>query len=170
MDHHAAMDSQLIHSPSTDGIRLSAWINAAPVSRATAYELLRVLGIVPSKARVAGSRSDVAFLSEDQAARMDAAAARMAGGARLSDLAAALSPVAHVEPSVEGLQTVPGPERLLAKLEAIERACRTGAPLTTDQVGWMLGARPGAAVVVRGRITATRHSRNVWSLSTDSLI
>jgi hypothetical protein len=54
---------------------------------------------------------------------------------------------------------------LLARLEAAERAISSGLPLTTADVAWILGARPGSATVTRGGITATRHGRNVWSLA-----
>lgn len=160
---------------SVDQIRLSAWIEAAPISRATAYQLLQVLGITPTKARVPGSRADVAMLSAAQARVMDDAAARMKNnGARLADFAAAAGGAIsrHTEVSADDQQTTeppPGPELLLARLEAIERACRTGAPLSTAEVSWLLGARPGEPVVTRGRVTAIRQRRNVWSLSTDTV-
>jgi hypothetical protein len=153
------------------GIRLSAWVAQAPISRATAYQLIRLLGITPGKAAAPGSRVPVSYLSADDQARMDAAAARIAGGTPISALATALAPRSAPDESADDQETTgqpPGPELLLARLEAIERAVHTGAPLTTPEVEWMLGARPGASVVTRGRLTATRHIRNVWSLSTDA--
>jgi hypothetical protein len=132
---------------------------------------MKVLGIETEKAAAPGSRVPVSYLSADDQARMDAAAARIAGGTPLSALAAALAPRSAAGESVDDQETTaqpPGPELLLARLEVAERAIRTGAPLSTMEVSWILGARPGASTVTRGRITATRHSRNVWSLSTDA--
>ena len=54
---------------------------------------------------------------------------------------------------------------LRQRLELIDLAIRTGAPLSTSEVGALLGARPGAAVVERGGVQAKRISRNVWKLS-----
>lgn len=50
------------------------------------------------------------------------------------------------------------------RLEVIQLALQTGAPLTTAEVTRLLGARPGAEVVERGGLIARRISRNVWKL------
>lgn len=62
----------------------------------------------------------------------------------------------------EGGVDLPG---LHQRLETIQLALQTGAPLSTAEVSELLGARPGAAEVRRGGIVATRVSRNVWKLS-----
>lgn len=157
------------------GIRLSQWIAAAPISRATAYELLRALGIETEKVRVAGSRAPVAFLTAEQVAAMDGAAARIAAGTPLAEIAGSLArrpsadgpwmPEPDPEPSADGPQT---PLSLPERLAAIESAQRTGAPLTTAEVQLLIGARPGAAVVTRGRLTVRRQSRNVWAIDPPS--
>mgnify|MGYP006966038025 CR=1 FL=1 len=54
---------------------------------------------------------------------------------------------------------------LRQRLELVQLALQTEAPLTTSEVSHLLGARPGAAVVQRGGLTARRLSRNVWKLS-----
>ena len=54
---------------------------------------------------------------------------------------------------------------LRQRLELIDLAIRTGAPLSTAEVSVLLGARPGAAEVARGGLVARRVSRNVWKLS-----
>lgn len=54
---------------------------------------------------------------------------------------------------------------LRQRLELVQLALQTGAPLSTAEVTHLMGARPGAAVVQRGGITARRLSRNVWKLS-----
>jgi hypothetical protein len=54
---------------------------------------------------------------------------------------------------------------LRQRLELVQLAINTGAPLTTAEVTHLLGARPGASVVQRGGLTARRLSRNVWRIS-----
>jgi len=54
---------------------------------------------------------------------------------------------------------------LRQRLEVIQLAVQTGAPLSTAEVTKLLGARPGAEVVERGGLRARRISRNVWKLS-----
>ena len=153
-----------------DGIRLSQWIATAPISRATTYQLLRLLGITPEKSSVPGVRAEVAMLTTEQVAAMDAAAARMAAGATLSDLATAITPAAPPDPSADGLQTPPPTTAdLMERLTAADLAIRTGFPLQTREVAWIMGARPGGDRVQRGRMIATRTARGVWSLSVDTL-
>ena len=53
---------------------------------------------------------------------------------------------------------------LRQRLEALNLALQTGAPLTTAEVTHLLGARPGAAEVQRGGVTARRMGRNLWKL------
>lgn len=71
-------------------------------------------------------------------------------------------PLLELDAEVEGSATV---STLKGRLEAISLAVQTGAPLTTQEVTLLLGARPGTAVVRRAGITAQRLSRNVWQLS-----
>ena len=54
---------------------------------------------------------------------------------------------------------------LRQRLELVNLALQTGAPLSTAEVTLLLGARPGSASVQRGGLTARRLSRNVWKLS-----
>ncbi len=54
---------------------------------------------------------------------------------------------------------------LRQRLELIQLALHTGAPLSTAEVTQLMGARPGAPTVQRGGLTARRLSRNVWKLS-----
>ncbi|SBO42573.1 hypothetical protein [Cyanobium sp. NIES-981] len=54
---------------------------------------------------------------------------------------------------------------LRQRLELVNLALQTGAPLSTAEVTVLLGARPGASVVERGGLRARRLSRNVWKLS-----
>lgn len=57
---------------------------------------------------------------------------------------------------------------LKQRLELVQLALQTGAPLSTAEVTALLGARPGASTVQRGGLTARRLSRNVWKLSRTS--
>ena len=54
---------------------------------------------------------------------------------------------------------------LRQRLELTALAIETGAPLTTSEVGLLLGARPGSSKAERGGLIAKRISRNVWKLS-----
>lgn len=54
---------------------------------------------------------------------------------------------------------------LRQRLELTQLALSTGAPLSTAEVTYVMGARPGAASVERGGLRAERVSRNVWKLS-----
>lgn len=54
---------------------------------------------------------------------------------------------------------------LRQRLELVQLALQTGAPLSTAEVSALLGARPGSPTVQRGGLTARRLSRNVWKLS-----
>jgi len=57
------------------------------------------------------------------------------------------------------------PMALRNRLELTDLAIRTGAPLSTAEVTYLMGARPGAAIVERGGLKARRLSRNVWKVS-----
>ena len=151
-----------------DGMRLSDWWESRAVPRSTAFRLVRIAGIEPEKVRVSGSQSPVSFLSAGQVQAMDALAERLKAGATIAQLEGALARVSRPEtaldPTPPPSEAPPGPELLQARLAAGELALRTGLPLTTAEVTWLLGARPGAPLVKRGRVTARRHARNVWSL------
>ena len=54
---------------------------------------------------------------------------------------------------------------LRQRLELVQLALETSAPLSTAEVTALMGARPGSAVVERGGLRARRLSRNVWKLS-----
>jgi len=55
--------------------------------------------------------------------------------------------------------------QLRQRLELTALAIDTGAPLTTAEVSFLMGAKPGTERVVRGGLVARRVSRNVWRLS-----
>ena len=54
---------------------------------------------------------------------------------------------------------------LRQRLELTQLALSTGAPLSTAEVTYLMGARPGSARVERGGLRARRVNRNVWKLS-----
>jgi hypothetical protein len=54
---------------------------------------------------------------------------------------------------------------LRQRLELTQLALQTGAPLSTAEVTYLMGVRPGSAEVERGGLRARRVSRNVWKLS-----
>ena len=57
-----------------------------------------------------------------------------------------------------------GIRQLQARLAALRDAVEMGAPLSTAEVSMLLGARPGGAEVVRGRLRAVREARNCWTI------
>jgi len=54
---------------------------------------------------------------------------------------------------------------LRQRLELVALAIETGSPLSTSEVTYLLGARPGSAKTKRGGLLAQKISRNVWKLS-----
>ena len=56
-------------------------------------------------------------------------------------------------------------KNLRDRLELIELAINTGAPLTTSEVSILMGAKPGKSKIERGGLLAIKVARNVWKLS-----
>ena len=54
------------------------------------------------------------------------------------------------------------------RLELIDLALKTGAPISTAEVSFLMGAKPGKSRVVRGGLIAVKVSRNVWKISKNS--
>jgi hypothetical protein len=158
-----------------DGIRLAELTEALPLSRSSLFELVKALGIVTMKGPGPSGRGRVAWLSAADAHRLEAAAREVAAGRlRIADVGAI---VRQGPPTPE---TLPDPEPaplspdsadgagLLARIEAAERAARIGFPLSTSELAWVMGARPGGPVVTRAGLRAERLARNLWRLSADS--
>lgn len=155
-----------------DGVRLAELTEALPVSRGSVFELVKALGIVTVKGPGPDGRGRVAWVSAPDADRLAEAAQRVARGeVRIADLAGGL--VSQRTPQT--LQTPPDPVSagspdsadpgpFLARLEAAERAIRSGLGLTTTETAWILGVRPGSSPVTRAGITATRTGWNCWRL------
>lgn len=162
---------------SVDGIRLAEMIEALPLSRGSVFELIKALGISTLKGPGPNGRGRVAWLSAADADRLADAAGRVhRGEARIADLAHGLQsqPTPQTPQTNEGAPSAVSadsadPAPFLHRLEAAERAIRSGLGLTTHEVTWILGVRPGSRVVVRGGIRATRTGWNCWRLqSADS--
>lgn len=82
-----ATDSAL--SPEPSGQRFGDWLEAAPIGRTAARELLAGLGIEPARVRLPGISAAVAWLDPQQVAAMDGAAARVAAGQSVASVVAA---------------------------------------------------------------------------------
>ncbi len=54
---------------------------------------------------------------------------------------------------------------LRQRLELVALAIETGSPLSTSEVSYLLGAKPGSSKTTRGGLLAQKISRNVWKLS-----
>lgn len=154
-----------------DGIRFSDWINQSGISRSTAFELVKVLGLTLESRKVPGIPRPVVFVDanslqvlEGYAADLRAGRVTLAALKRDPRYAAAIVPTDPIVPDDPGPSGDDSPLPLLDRLQAVELAIGTGAPLTTMEVKLLLGALPGAAVVRRGRVTATRTGRNQWVL------
>jgi hypothetical protein len=161
------MDGAL--TPATvDGIRFSAWFERERVSRTTAFALLKLAKVTPETRRVDGSARPVLFLNSEQEAMLQALADRMKAGASLSQLQAeAETALVVMESRTVRDDSDPSPPLpLITRLQAVDLALATGAPITTAEVRQLLGATPGsgAGVVVRGRVQARRMGRNCWAL------
>jgi len=154
---------------SVDGVRLAELIEQLPLSRGSVFELIKALGIVTVKGPGPDGRGRVAWLNSTDADRIADAASRVdRGEVRISDLAGSLqtrqtqqtsisTPSAHSADSAD-------PSPFIARLEAAERAIRSGLGLTTAEVTWVLGVRPGSSPITRAGITATRTGWNCWLL------
>ena len=55
-------------------------------------------------------------------------------------------------------------QSIKARLESIALAIETGAPLSTQEVTLLIGARPGSSKLKRAGVVAERIGRNVWQL------
>jgi len=158
-----------------DGVRLAELCDALPLSRASVFEVVRALNITTVKGPGPGGRGRVSWVSGAEADRIMAAAhAVQRGEIRIADLSRPTRPpaptLARRGPAAvsAGSPDAPDAGPFLQRLEAAERAIRSGLGLTTAEVAWVLGVRPGGPTVTRGGITATRTGYNCWRLSAAS--
>jgi len=173
------------------GMTMVRWYESRSVSRATAFKLATLAGLELGRMRVPEIRTPVAWLEEHQLEVMDHLAKELANGATLALLKARMGgalvplepagepePEPELEPAQADLSQELEPPRAGSiqpagadAHEALEARVRTGRlametrlPLSTNEVAWLLQARPGAAVVQRGGVIARRQARNVWTL------
>ena len=173
------MDSELV-PVQLDEIRFSEWIEAARLSRSTAYELIKLLAIEPTPRRLPGIRKQVSFITAAQAALLEPWAAAIVDGATMPEVRQQITQQAPgqsgIIPTVKPgqsqiIQQAPGSSEtvqdsdLIARLEAAERAIASGLGLTTREVAWIIGVNPGAAHITRAGITCTKTGKNCWLLS-----
>ena len=59
-------------------------------------------------------------------------------------------------------------KNLRNRLELIDLAIKTGAPISTAEVSFLMGAKPGKSRVERGGLIAIKVSRNVWKIAKNS--
>ena len=59
-------------------------------------------------------------------------------------------------------------KNLRNRLELIDLAIKTGAPISTSEVSFLMGAKPGKSRVERGGLIAIKVSRNVWRIAKNS--
>lgn len=159
-----AMDGA-ITAAEIDGLRFSDWVEGAGISRSTAFELVKLLGLDLEQRKVPGSNRPVLFADRNHLQVLNVYADRLRSGQ--TTLAALKRDPRHapaIVPADPGLSETLPDLPLLDRLQAVEIAMATGAPLTTAEVRQLLGVFPGAARVTRGRVTAARIGRNQWIL------
>jgi hypothetical protein len=154
-----------------DGVRLAELAASLPLSRASVFEVIKALGITTAKGPGPEGRGRVAWLSTADADRVSAAAhAVHRGEVRIADLSKPTrqtrQTVALAAPQAGSAASADPPDAgpFLARLEAAERAIRSGLGLSTTETAWILGVRPGSSPLTRGGITATRTGWNCWRL------
>lgn len=155
-----------------DGVRLAEVMQASHLSRDTAFKLAARLQISRWHGPGPGGKGRVAWISAADADRLSQALRDVAEG-RLRVADVGVDAIAQRHPTQQTLATVPAAPSadsadgavLLTRLDAADRAMAIGLPLTTAELAWVLGVRPGAAVFTRGGITARRIARNAWQLS-----
>jgi hypothetical protein len=166
------IDSDGLSRSEIDRVPLSHWYESRGIARATAFRLVKVAGITPHKIKVPGGRAPVSALDPAMVTALDALSDRLRAGESMAQLeASSTRAITVTEPSEtvsddhQDQPVATDAAALLQRLQAIELAIATGAPLSTADVSMLLGARPGGPVVTRARVTATRHGRNLWSLT-----
>ena len=165
------MDSELV-PVQLDEIRFSEWLEAAGLSRSTAYELIKLLAIEPTPRKLPGIRKQVSFITADQAALLEPWAAAIVNGATMpqirerigsSEIVPATNPI--LSENIPGSSQTVQDSDLASRLEAAERAIASGLGLTTREVAWIIGVNPGGAFFTRGGITCTKTGKNCWLLT-----
>lgn len=150
-------------------VRFSSWHEEAGLSRSTAFRLLAISGVELEKRRVDGSRAPVSFVTADQRAKLDFLALELKSGKTLPELESRIVKAQTVSGHPETVQDstpdpLAKPAQLLQRLQALKLAQETGLGLSTQELAWLIGAKPGSASFVRGKVLVERQARNVWSV------
>ncbi len=59
-------------------------------------------------------------------------------------------------------------KNLRDRLELVDLAIKTGAPISTAEVSFLMGAKPGKSKVERAGLLAIKVSRNTWKIVKNS--
>lgn len=137
-----------------DGMRLSDWVEARPVVKATAYALMKALGIEPVKVRQAGISRPVSWLDTSMVIAMDAAVERLQGGATVAQIANDYGPLQTTEPEpslaqqlqLKAMFPTPSP---LTRARELHQAAAEGLMLTTEELALMTGVSMEAMARLR---------------------
>lgn len=145
-------------------VRFSSWYESRKLSRSTAFRLLSISGIEPEKRRVEGSRSPVSFLTDHQKQVMDHLAFELERGKTMAELETRITKAQDVSSPPESPMEEASPAVLVQRLQVLDLAQATGLGLSTAEIAWVLGVRPGSSSFVRGRVRVDRQSRNCWTV------
>lgn len=149
-----------------EAVRFSAWYESKGLARSTAFKLLAASGLELERRRVEGSRSPVSFVSSDHRQKLDFLADQLASGKSLAELERRIVKAQDVSTPPEPTEEpITKPALLFQRLQALELAQNTGMGLTTNEVAWILGVRPGASSIVRGNVLVEKQARNCWTVS-----
>lgn len=188
-DRWSPMDNVQAVEAMPSGCLFTDWIARRGCAKSTAYRMRQELGITPEKRR-RGAAVEVWLSAGDEvlmtayadalgrglstvAALEAVGMGRRAAALVESDGAALTGPMESDGPPPEGPMESDGADDgeglilLRRRLAALRDALELGAPLSTAEAALLLGARPGGAEVVRGRIRAVRLRRNLWTLEPD---
>jgi hypothetical protein len=144
-----------------DAIRLSDWIEATGLSRSTAYELLKLLGIEPEARRVPTSRKPVSHLSAEQIQQLQPWANELASGATLPQIRERLgrndnvpdtspkrSEIVPADQLVAALAAIAGQQQQAQPVDplrcarALAEAAELGVPLSSQELAGVVGMSP----------------------------
>jgi hypothetical protein len=144
-----------------DAVRLSDWIDANGISRSTAYELLKLLGIEPEARRVPTSRKPVSHLTSEQVQVLEPWAAELRRGATLPQLRDRLGQIQTIQDDDPGpseivpandpglSQIIPAlaaalqqPSDPLRRARALAEAADLGVPLSNVELAEVVGIAP----------------------------
>lgn len=161
-DIHGLSRMESTHAIATvDAVRLSDWIDSSGLSRSTAYELLKLLGIEPEARKVPTSRKPVSHLTTEQMELIEPWAAELRRGATLPQLRDRLGQIqtipdddpgqSEIVPAADpGLsQIIPAlaaalqqPSDPLRRARALAEAADLGVPLSNGELAEVVGIAP----------------------------